>query len=136
MSKTKHDYELEGHFKGVSIGTNTARLGFAIDRSEMTLEQADGVFSNSQLKATIVCDPNDHKDCEGQETFKDTGCKMDVIADVKGYRVSAKSFSSGLSLNKEEADIATLSTFANRKGKLLCTRVGDATSAAEEHDED
>lgn len=125
-AKKKFKFDVE--FRGVSIGTNTARIGFHVDRGALELDEADELFSNSQVRCNIVCDPNAKKDAEGQETFGETGEKIDVVADIKGFRVTEEGYTAGLSLNKKETDVAILGSFANAKAKLTCQRLGAAST--------
>jgi hypothetical protein len=129
MAKKKMKFKAE--FKSVSIGTNTVRIGFELDRPCLTLDEADDLFSNSQVRCNIVCDPNSKKDVEGQETFDETGTKVQVIADIKGYRVEEDCYKAALSLNKHESDVAVLGSFANAKATLEMERIGAAATETE-----
>lgn len=125
--------ELGVEFRNVSIGSKIARIGFSVDRDELDIKDADGLFTDSQVRCRIVCDPNSKRDAEGQNTFGVTGEEIDVVADIKGFRVTNDAFTSGLSINKNEADVAILGSFSSCKARLHLERVGAAST---DHDGD
>ena len=84
----------------------------------------------------MKCDPNAKNDADGQTTFTDTCLELDMVADANKYSVGAEGYSVSLSTTKSAIDVAVLGNFSAQKGRLFCTRLGDAKESDDGGDDD
>jgi hypothetical protein len=117
-TKKGKELDLQCAFGDVSIGDHTARVGVTVERSELTVSQADKSLCEKRLIGRITSKPADeHPDqqrFEGMES-EDT---LNGIFDVKQFSVTKKAVKFGMTFALKSIDIATLSRFAQRNGKL------------------
>lgn len=134
MSKTatkRKTYDLPVEFgSSIGLGEGVARIGAKVDRAELSLDDADALFANSQLACNIAYGRS-AKDVPGQQVVFDASTTIEATVDVKGFRVTAEAFTCSLSMNKGTIEVAKLSEFAGRKGKLRCSILGPAGSHAD-----
>lgn len=116
-------------FAGVSIGTNTARIGVTVDREWLNIMSADEHLCDHRLIGRLVAckegvDPN-------QASFVDTGDKHEIAGafDVKGFRVSSKSVAFGLTFSLNDIDIEELPHLAKQTGRLIVDNVSQIPEA-------
>lgn len=119
-------------WKNIGVGSDTVRLGFSLARARGDdLAAIEEMFCNSQVQAVIAIKQNEPPGGDDPRQEKLDGVaelQMDIIADIKGFRVTSDAIGAALTINAAEIDIAQLCHFANRAGALECTRVGDAST--------
>jgi hypothetical protein len=112
-------------FKNVNIGDKTARIGVAVDRGELSVTDADKKLCEQRLSGRIVAKPpGSHGDQGALDGMEDDQI-IDAVFDCKGYGVSSDSISFGLTFMLASVDIATLSHFAKRGGRLIVNEAED-----------
>ena len=133
MAKVK---TMDCEFKTVGIGKDVTRMSVSVPREKLSLQEADDLFTGSQISAKLSCDPNRNGDAEGQQTMPGCSLDLEVVADCHGFRASSDSFSTSLSMNKESVDLTFLSAFAGRKGTIKIERTGAAAGGGEADSDD
>ena len=132
MAKKKTDeLRIPVTFGNVSIGVETARVSMRIDRSTLTLNQADSLLTERRLQCSIETARRD--DDKDQTNF--TESKITGAADTKGFSVKKKHVSSGLTFVLAEIPVEDLSHFSTRFGYLTVidnTTIPDDAPADEE----
>ena len=104
-------------FQGVSFGDKTARVGVKIDREIMAVGDADELFCDRRLEGQIVLGHTE--DAATQKELFEAAHKVNGVFDVKGYRVTAKDITIGLTFSVGEIDRGELASFAKSGGRLL-----------------
>lgn len=135
MSKAKaakDTLELVVEFGGVSIGETTARLGVKIPRQQLTISRADATFTAKRL-AVVVQLGNPDPD---QKKLFDVVVEVRGTVDVKRLGVSADEYSTGLTFNLADVDVATLARFSKGQGRLSVLSVEELPEPDGEADED
>lgn len=133
--KTKADtLELLVDFGGVSIGETTARLGVKIARPQLTITKADATFTGKRLSVVVQLGNPD----PDQKKLFDVVTEVGGSVDVKRLGVNVDEYSTGLTFNLADVDVATLAKFSKGKGRLRVLAVEDLPDEAEgdEGDED
>ena len=133
--KTKADaLELLVDFGGVSIGETTARLGVKIARPQLTITKADATFTGKRLSVVVQLGNHD----PDQKKLFDVVTEVGGSVDVKRLGVNVDEYSTGLTFNLADVDVATLAKFSKGKGRLRVLAVEDLPDEAEgdEADED
>mgnify|MGYP000308384526 CR=1 FL=1 len=125
MGKKQKMTELAVKFKTFSCKQGTENIGIELDREEITIEEADALFTNARLEAMIMCDPNAKRDVEGQQTIKDMNLSLEIISETKGFRVDRDKFTFSMQVIKDSVDAGKFSKFAFRGGILKCCRIGE-----------
>lgn len=113
-------------FKGYSRN-KTARLGVAVTRHVLTLDDADGVLSGSRCEVVLtLSDDTDQQQFDGYlpEPLK-------TVADIKRWAVTPEQITFGLTFNPDELDVQQLEAFINQSGSLKLTRIGSASGDEE-----
>jgi len=134
-SKKKSDaLELLVDFGGVSIGETTARLGVKIARPQLTITKADATFTGKRLSVVVQLGNHD----PDQKKLFDVVTEVGGSVDVKRLGVNVDEYSTGLTFNLADVDVATLAKFSKGKGRLRVLAVEDLPDEAEgdEADED
>lgn len=113
-------------FGNVSIGDKTARIGVAVDRSSLTVSNADKSLCGRRLTGKIVSQPAG--DAPGQETlpgFESGNTDLATSFDVKSFSVTPKNIAFGLTFSLRDLDIGLLGNFAKRNGRLQVSEITD-----------
>lgn len=131
MAKAKAK-KLNVQYATIGIGKELVRISMAIDRTELTLTEADSLFTGAQLKMQMSCDPNAAKDAEGQQKMKSAEVKVDVIGECKGVGIKKETLRISVSMPKDDVEVALLSKFAALAGTITCQRTGDCDTNEEE----
>lgn len=124
-------------FGGVSIGKSTGRIGVSLGREWCGLEDAAEFFCHRRLVGKVVL--GHAGDAAGQESFlADGDHEVAGAFDVKGFRVTAETLSTGLTFSLADVDIAELAKFSKGVGRLVVAEIGEIPDDApsEEFDED
>lgn len=131
--KPLHDVVVK--FQGVSIGTETARVGVKLARKDegrarkSQLQMADSTFTGRRLNVRLVAgNANDSPD-QGK-LFDDDTPVLEGSADATRVGVGLDAISTGLTFKKENIDLRLLGKFANSDGRLIIDTV-DAIPADE-----
>ena len=121
--------DLEVAFGGVSIGDKTARIGVSVERSEISVTQADRNICGRRLTGAILARPNnDNPDQAVMDGFDDE-INLTGIFDVKQIGITPKAVGFGLTFNLQGLDVANLAMFAKRGGHLKIDNVEDIPEA-------
>jgi hypothetical protein len=125
-------------FGGLSVGESTARLGVAVARENLDLDDADASLCGRRLTATIIgrsvgTANGDQTALPGMEA---EDAKIDGVFDVKKFGVTASRITFGLTANLKDIDISTLSHFPTREGELRIDKIGPLPDGDDEDDED
>lgn len=125
--------ELRVNFKNASPTKTRRNLGVEMDRDELSIDNVDALLINSQLTCTIKCDPNAAGDAAGQQTFtEDDVLELDFTADVTNVTVTADVYRFTLALPLDAVEANSIERFRYRKGRLICSRVGQAALPPDE----
>lgn len=109
-------------FSGVSIGKATARLGCSINRERLNIMSADDFLCNHRLIGRVVLGHAD--DTNGQAQFwEDVDHSVGGAFDVKGFSVTTKALSVGLTFSLNDIDVEDLSKMAFGEGRLVVSEV-------------
>jgi len=123
-------------FGNVNIGDKTARIGITVDRGNLSVSQADQSLCGRRLTGTLIAQPDG--DAPGQETFPgmDSGnTELNGSFDVKGFNVTAKNISFGLTFSLKDLEMELLGHFAKRNGRLNITEVAELPDEENENGE-
>lgn len=124
-------------FGGVSIGKTTGRIGIAVDRGWLGLEEAADMFCNRRLIGKVVLGGSDEQTGQ-QKLVDDLNIEVNGAFDVKGFRCTEETLSTGLTFSLADVSIADLAKFSKGVGRLVVMESGvipdDAPS--EEFDDD
>jgi hypothetical protein len=112
-------------FGNVSIGDETARIGIRVERKFLSLKKADENLCGRRLWGKIVARSSGQAEQDSIPGMDGQDSEVQATFDVKGFGVSKKSVSFGLTFALESVDVQTLSLFAKRSGKLVVTGVED-----------
>lgn len=126
--------ELPVSFGNVSIGEKAARIGVSVDRSRLKIGSADKNLCGHRLTCNIAAVPAGD-DPEQARLFDDSR-KLEGVADVKGFAVTTKAVTFGLTFNIEDIDLDTLCHFAKRAGRLVVEGVERIPDEEEDDGED
>ncbi len=109
-------------FGSVSLGDQTARLGFSVERNTLNIDAADEALCGKRLIGTVVCHPisDDQNQTYLVEGFQH---KVRGAFDVKGFRVSPNLIAAGLTFQKGSINVEELSNFAKQSGRLIIDRI-------------
>jgi hypothetical protein len=125
--------ELPCIFSTVGIGEGTCRIGIAIDRSRLTVAQADKKLCGRRLTGRIISGSNG--DAPGQKTMvEDT--EISGTFDVKSISMNRKKYSCALTLSLDGLDFSLLEYFAKRSGRLVIEEVADLPTDGDKDEED
>lgn len=130
-SSSREELDVAVQFTGFSSGDETARLGMAIDRGNITMKQAEHFLCGARLELTLRADPNADKDGAGQTRMFNDTIEVETTADVKSYRASPKRLSAGITFALSAVDIEKVLHLAKRPGRIVAVRVGDADTPEE-----
>lgn len=119
----KKKFKAPCDFGTVSIGVEMARLPIKINRSRITLERADELFSNKQLQGKAKIIPKDSDD--NQMQIPDIMRDLEGMFESKRFGVNTNEISASLSIPKSAIDLQVLSEFATRSGQIELMLVGD-----------
>lgn len=110
-------------FGNVSIGDKTARIGITVDRSSLSVSQADKNLCEKRLSGRIVSKPAG--DAPDQASFPgmEFTTALEGVFDVKGFSVSKDSLGFGLTFAIASVDVSSLAHFAKRAGNLVVADV-------------
>ena len=128
MAKKKPDLDVQVEFSQLSIGETSARLGMKIDRENIEAHQCEDFLCGARLDVELRIGEKGQSDLPGVP-------KIDPIkttVDVKSYGAKIKNFTAGLTFNVTEVDVSLLAHYAQKQGRLIATRIGDASSGGEE----
>ena len=124
--------ELPVAFGNISIGDKTARVGVTISRGNLTPSKADKELCGKRLIGQIVAVP------EGTQPENEPlpGMNGDISLagafDVKGFGVTSKHITLGLTFAIKSIKVEDLAHFAKRDGRIVVNE----TQALSEDDED
>jgi hypothetical protein len=124
QNTTNPKAEIEVDFGNVSIGQETARIGVEIDRSKMSLGDADKFLSGSRLKVHLLATPKG--ELKGQKHFDDMTETIEGEVDCKSFSVSADKFRTGFKFAAAALNLLTFVGFCKRPGKAFIEWIGDA----------
>jgi hypothetical protein len=126
--------DLPVKFGSVSIGMKTGKVGFSIDRGNITLKQADETFVDRRLTGKIVLGRS--ADAKAQKMFiPDRDIEVNASFDVKGFRVGATMLSSlGLTFMLKEVNLDDISHMSGGSGRLVIAKVGNIPADAPKED--
>jgi hypothetical protein len=127
MAKKKEEYvlELDVKYGNVNIGMDTCRLGITIERSKLSISQADRNLCGKRLVGMILARAGEAQ--AGQDSLPgiDADVSIDAAFDVKSFGVTRRNISAGLTFALASVNVETLSHFAGRQGTFSVTGIGD-----------
>lgn len=127
MAKKKDEYvlELDVKYGNVNIGMDTCRLGITIERSKLSISQADKNLCGKRLVGTILARAGEAQ--SGQESLPmiEADVTLDAAFDVKSFGVTRRNISAGLTFALASINVETLSHFAGRQGTFSVTNIGE-----------
>lgn len=109
--------DVQCEFGNLSVGDQTARLGVKIDRQILeSLDMADTMFGGVRLDGEIKLNGSAQQTLDGMEP--EPVPEVSAVFDSKGFRVSDKSISLGLTFALSGLEIGVLQKFVKRFGRL------------------
>jgi len=112
-------------FSDASIGDQTASIGFTVDRSQLTINQAEEFFCGRRLTGTIEAKPKDeHPEQAHLNGFEGHAIKNSF--DIKRFSTTPKNYSGRLTFSLQEIELADLAHLAQRDGQITVTEISDA----------
>jgi ribosome modulation factor len=134
---TDMNLDLDVEFGGVSIGDATARLGVRIERGVLDLELADECFGGKQMQCKVTLEKRDDAGQQRLPGMEDAvPLTIESSPTCKQFSTNAKRFSAGLTFALSAIDVAELSQFAKRKGRLIISGVDALDDDDPDEDED
>jgi|GEM_PF-5887383 len=125
------------NFGGVSIGDETARIGFKINREHMNLSKADDCLCGRRLTGRIVVTPNgedpNQQPLPGMEEIHH---EVATVFDVKRFSTTRKQISGSAVMQLSAVDVSELGHFAKKQGVLVADIVGDLEDSESDDDEE
>lgn len=126
--------EIPVSFNGVSVGTDTARLGIKISRESLSLESAGEHLCGKQLTGKlIIMAPGDST--KQRKLVDDLHDTIEGTFTVKGFSVSTDMFSTGLTFLHSGVDLSKLPHFVKKQGRLIINEV-QAVEVDDDDDDD
>ena len=124
-------------FKKVTFGAQSVSIPIEVDREDLNLEAAEGLFVARRVTCTIIASTEDPK----QTTFLDDDgpAELSAVAEVKSMSVKKKSYGTTLNFMLDDVDQDMAIRFANRQGKFAVTGVeelDDEKPAKDDEDEE
>lgn len=109
-------------YSGVSNSGLTVRLGVKTGRGNLSLAQADKALAGKRLTVKLLARSAGQSD---QESLPGAEADLEVtgIADVKGFGVTARNFTFGLSFVVGQIDLTILDQFPKRAGTVTIVNV-------------
>lgn len=98
----------------VGIGDETARIGVSVERKWLPLGKADQHLTNKRLIGAITAVPG--SDNPDQQQLISDEAIVRAAFDVKGFRVTRKFITFGVTFALASVDVELLSHFAKRSG--------------------
>lgn len=126
MAKKK-TIDLPVSFGNLSVGSATARLGVTVARSSINLDDADATLCGHRLTAKIIGRAANGKADQESLPGMNDDAELTAVFDVKGFRVTFSDIGFGLVASLNDIDIAILSHFPTREGRVEISNVADLT---------
>ena len=125
-------------FGGVSIGDKMCRIGIKVDRSHLSVDQADDHLCDKRLTGSIISRPQGDLPDQGTLPGMAFESVLRGVFDVKGFHVAADDISFGMTFAIASIDIEKLAHFAKRAGRVVVEEEEaiPANGDGEEEDED
>jgi len=126
-------------FGGVSIGDKTCRIGISVDRSQLSVDQADDHLCEKRLTGSIISRPQGDLPDQGTLPGMAFQSVLRGVFDVKGFSVSADAISFGLTFAIASIDIEKLAHFAKRAGRVVVEEeesIPEAGANGDDEDDD
>lgn len=127
---TRREVEIELHvtYGTVSISDSVARIGLAIDRSCLTIAQADRTFCGRQLAGTLLARPGGWRSDQPPLPGMSDDLELEVRAAVKGFAADERAIRLGLAFALSDIDVEVLIQMARRQG-IFYVRTVEAIQA-------
>lgn len=122
MEAAGEGFDIGCDFGGVSLGKETCRVGVKLERSSITLQDADTFLCGMRLTGKLVV--GGKQAAPGQTTLpgmEDAGHEVAGVFDVKRFGVSAKEITFGATFAMASVDPRDLAKLANSSGRLVVT---------------
>jgi hypothetical protein len=110
-------------YGNVTIGTETARLGITISRSNLDAATADRNLCGRRLTGKIIAVPKGHRGDERPLPGFDDTREIEGVFDVKSIGLTTKVIRAGLTFSLDKLDVPTLAAFAQRDGRIVITEI-------------
>lgn len=128
--------EVPVSFGNLNVGDEKTRLAVSISRSKLSVAKAEKHLCGKRLEIEIVARPaGAAAEQEGLPGMEDADLKVTGIADVKGFGVTSKHISTGLTFQINSINLEELAHFAKREGRLTITSVEELDEENEGDDE-
>ena len=138
--KSGKEIDVPVKFAKVSVGVGAVSIGITIDRSRMSLAQADRVLCGRRLTGKIEVL---HEDEDADQTHllddMDVLHLVESVFDVKSFRANRKTIGATLSFSIGSSDVKEICEFAERSGRLsvdLIQAVDAANSKTKDDDDE
>lgn len=119
------ELELPVTYGGLSVGDKTCRIGMSISRGNYTVSKADKQLCERRLTVELLCRSNGAPADQGSLPGMDNDRKIKAIGDVKGYSVSGKAISFGITFVLSGVNVEELSHFPKRDGRVTVFGIED-----------
>jgi hypothetical protein len=122
-------------FGGVSIGEDTAKVSFSIERAAIDLERAEANLCGKRLTGKlVVCACGEDPNQKALPGMSDVKHELAATFDVKGFRCTPKLIASSASFMLSTIQVEELGHFAKKSGRLIVSEVEEVEE--EEADEE
>lgn len=111
-------------FGSINIGVETASVGIKIGRGVINLNMADELFCGRRLTGKIILGKIDEGDGQGK-LIDDVDHEVQGAFDVSKFSCNKKQIGITASFSLEDIDIAELSVFSSKPGRLVIDSVGE-----------
>lgn len=117
-------YQLFVTYGNLNVGDVTCRLALSVRRSQIAIATADRILCGKRLTGTILARAAGGA---GQESLPglDDDRTLSGVFDVKGFGVTKKAVTFGLTFAIESIDVSEIAHFAKREGLLTVEHVED-----------
>lgn len=131
------ELELPVSYSNVSIGQKTCRVGITIHRGNIKIAEADRYFCDKRLSGTILARAGGAQaEQNSLPSMEAADYTLEGVFDVKGYGVTAKHISCGLTFALESIDVETFSHFAKGDGMVTIEGAEAIPDEPEEENDD
>lgn len=137
MAKSKALFYLAVTWGNVNIGEKTARVGAVVKRPTLTPTIADRNLCDRRLIGKIMARAADAQSEQGSlPGAEGNDVEVKGVFDCKGFNVSKKNISFGLTFSLADIQIEDLAHFAKRSGILTIDEIDDIPEEVDEEEDE
>jgi hypothetical protein len=123
-------------YSNVNIGDKTGRIGLSVHRGNMTVAEADRTLCDKRLHVRLLARPEGSQAEQEGLPGLEADVELEAVCDVKGYGVTSRSISFGLTFMLKSIDLTLVPQFAKHEGMLTILAAGEIPEDSPAQDEE